>query len=86
MTLETLPPNWWEHKHVVAYSARTQSFRAEEVAQQLRALDALAEDMGLVHSTHVVTHNHSKGIRCPHLASMCIRHSCGTHTSMQLGR
>ena len=58
MTLETLPPNWWEHKHVVAYSARTQSFRAEEVAQQLRALDALAEDMGLVFSIYMVAENH----------------------------
>lgn len=31
---------------------------AGEVAQWLRALAALAEDMSLVHSTHVVAHNH----------------------------
>ena len=29
-----------------------------EMVQQLRALAALAEDMGLVPNTHVATHNH----------------------------
>lgn len=31
---------------------------AGETAQQLRALAALAEDLGSVHGTHMVPHNH----------------------------
>ena len=34
--------------------------RVREMAQQLRALAALAEDLGSVPSTHTVVHNHLK--------------------------
>ena len=35
-----------------------QLLRAEEMAQQLGALSVLLENLGLIPSTYVVTHNH----------------------------
>jgi hypothetical protein len=39
---------------------RTILYRAREAAHQLRALAALAEDPGLIHSTYVVAYNYLK--------------------------
>ena len=55
------------------------SVRAGEVAQWLRALAALVEDLGSVPSTHTVCNP----IWCILLASMGIRHACSAHTYMQ---
>jgi hypothetical protein len=38
--------------------SKTDALGAGEMGQQLRALDALAECLNLVPSTHMVAHNH----------------------------
>jgi hypothetical protein len=40
------------------YVVRIVSFRARDMAQQLRALTTLPEDMGLILNTYVTAHNH----------------------------
>lgn len=61
--------------------------RAAEVVQQLRVLDVLVEDLGLVPSIHMAAHNHLQfqfhGIQCPLLSSLDTRPSCSIHIHMQ---
>jgi hypothetical protein len=58
-----------------------------EVAQQLRALAALAEDPGSVPGTHVEAHSHlklrSQRIPCSLLTSMGTRHTHSALTDTQ---
>lgn len=58
-----------------------------QVAQQLRTLAALIEDLGLVPSTHMLAPNgmllQFQGIRCLSLACQGIRHTHGEQTYIQ---
>jgi hypothetical protein len=53
------------------------------MAQWLRTLAALTEDLGLVPSAHMVVYNHLKlqfqGIRCPLLNFVGTMHAGDTH-------
>lgn len=57
---------------------------AGELAQQLRALPALAENLGLTFRTHMAAHNplwlQLLGPQCPLLVFVGSGHACGIHT------
>lgn len=54
------------------------------MAQLFRALAIVAEDLGLVSSTHVLTYNHQELQFPGHLSSSFgTRHSHDAHTQMQ---
>lgn len=63
------------------------SVRATEMDCQLRALAALAEDMGSVPNMHMAAHSHPKLLLqetgSPLLASVGIGHSCGMYSHIQ---
>lgn len=57
------------------------------MAQSLRALTALAKDLGLIPNIYMqitTIHNcNSRGIQCPLLTSNSTRHTCGENTHMK---
>lgn len=54
---------------------------AREVAQQLRALAACAEDLGKVSIPHLVAHKHqSMDLMPSDLCRLLLIHTAGTHT------
>ncbi|EGW04989.1 hypothetical protein I79_003494 [Cricetulus griseus] len=60
------------------------------MAQQLRALVALPEDLGSSPSTHMAAYSHlqlqSQGIQHPLPVSMGTRHGCGAQPDMYTGK